>query len=121
MRVLTHASHIPRGFKFARGFTISQNPKHYSYEDETLTLIDKVIVPHVERTRRELIQAPTQKALLIWNAFKGQETANVLKKLASLNIAVALVPANVTHLFQPLDLTINGKAKRFMKEKFATW
>jgi len=27
----------PRGFKFPRGFAISQNPKHYSNEDETLT------------------------------------------------------------------------------------
>ena len=37
----------PRGFKFPRGFAISQNPKHYSNEDETLTLMDKVIVPYV--------------------------------------------------------------------------
>ena len=35
----------PRGFKFPKGFTISQNPKHYSNEHETLTLIDKVIAP----------------------------------------------------------------------------
>ena len=84
-------------------------------------MIDIVIVPHVERTRRELKQAPTQKALVIWDVFRGQKTAKVLKKLALLNIAVVSVPTNMTHLFQPLDLTINGKAKRFMKEKFTTW
>ena len=27
----------------------------------------------------------------------------------------------MTHFFQPLDLTVNGKAKRFMKDKFTAW
>ena len=34
-----------RGFKFPRGIAISQNPKNYCNEDETLTLIDKLIAP----------------------------------------------------------------------------
>lgn len=34
-----------RGFKFPRGIAISQDPKHYCNEDETLTLIDKLIAP----------------------------------------------------------------------------
>ena len=63
-----------RGFKFSRGFAISQNPKHYLNEDEILTLIDKVIVPYVERKRKELKLAPTEKALLIWDVFRGQKT-----------------------------------------------
>ena len=98
----------PRGFKFPRGFAISQNPKHYSNEDETLTLMDKVIVPYVERKRKELKLVPTQKPLLIWDVFRDQKTAKVLKKLASLNIAFVSVPTNMTHFFQPLDLTVNG-------------
>ena len=27
----------------------------------------------------------------------------------------------MTHIFQPLDLTVNSWAKRFMKEKYAVW
>ena len=27
----------------------------------------------------------------------------------------------MTHIFQPLDLTINGHFKQYMKEKFSTW
>lgn len=53
--------------------------------------------------------------------FRGQKTEKVLSKLASLNIVVVSVPANMTHFFQPLDLTVNGEAKRFMKDKFTTW
>ena len=110
-----------RGFKFPRGIAISQNPKNYCNEDETLTLIDKLIVPNVERKRKEFKLAPTQKDLLIWDVFRGQKTAKVLKKLVSLNIAIVSVPANVTHFFQPLNLTVNGEAKRFNKDKFTTW
>ena len=33
----------------------------------------------------------------------------------------AFVPANLTHLFQPLDLAINGVAKSFLKSKFSEW
>ena len=52
--------------------------------------------------------------------FRGQKTAKVLKKLISLNIAIVSVPANVTYFFQPLNLTVNGEAKRFNKDKFTT-
>ena len=37
------------------------------------------------------------------------------------DIAICQVPANMTHLFQPLDLTINGSAKVFLKAKFTKW
>ena len=111
----------PVGFKFPNGFAVSQNEKHYSNEAETLSLIDKVIKPFVERKKKELKLPLTQKALLIWDVFRGQKTEKVLSKLASLNIVVVSVPANMTHFFQPLDLTVNGEAKRFMKDKFTTW
>lgn len=58
---------------------------------------------------------------MVWDVFRGQKTIKVLKKLASLNIAIVSVPANMTHFFQPLEITINGEAKRFMKDKFTTW
>ena len=123
-RILTHSytkRKQPRGFKIPRGFAIFQNPKQYSIEDKTLTLIDEVIVPYIERKRKELKLAPTQKALLICDVFRGQKAAKVSKKLASLNIAIVSLPANMIHFFQPLDLTINGEAKRYMKDKFSTW
>ena len=71
----------PRGFKLPKGFTISQNLKYHSNEHETLTLIDKVIAPYVDRKRKELKLAPTQKALLIWDVFKGQKTAKVFEEI----------------------------------------
>ena len=62
-----------------------------------------------------------QSALLIWDVFKDQCTVKVNNLLTKLNIKVVMVPANMTHFFQPLDLTVNGSAKNFMKKKFVTW
>ena len=31
------------------------------------------------------------------------------------------VPNNMTHYFQPLDLTVNAVAKHFLKDKFELW
>ena len=42
-------------------------------------------------------------------------------KLAKLDIEVVPVPANMTHFFQPLDLTVNGAAKKFMRNEFTSY
>ena len=51
---------------------------------------------------------------------RGQTTGHVAQILDSFNIKVVKVPANMTHFFQPLDLTVNWSPKNFMK-KFITW
>ena len=48
-------------------------------------------------------------------------TNAVKQKLCSLRIECAYVPANMTHFFQPLDLTVNGSEKQFMKKEFVTY
>ena len=82
----------PRGFDFPRGFVVTQNPKHYSNELETLNLLDNIIQPYVVLKRKELNLPATQEALLIWDVFKGQKTGKVLSKLAAMNIEVVSVP-----------------------------
>ena len=108
----------PRGFVFPKGFSITQNPKHWSNELETLRLIDEVINPYVVNKRKELKLPSQHKALVIWDVFKGQMTDTVKSKLTSLSIELVAVPANMTHLFQPLDLTVNGAAKKLARKEF---
>ena len=55
------------------------------------------------------------------DVFKGQMTNPVLKKLEEHNILHTRAPGNMTHLFQPLDLTFSGYFKQFMKRKFVEW
>ena len=52
------------------------------------------------------------------DVFTGQMTSDVLNLLRDNKILLTNVPANMTKFYQPLDLTINGYAKRFMARKF---
>ena len=112
---------IPR-VSFPDSFCLCVNEKHYSNEAESLKLIDEIIIPHIQKERKKLDQEnQKQEALLIMDVFRGQKTDAVFKKLKKNNILVSLVPANMTHLFQPLDLTVNGYFKQCMKRKFIEW
>ena len=53
--------------------------------------------------------------------FGGQITDDVTNRLKENNIQVVLVPNNMTHLFQPLDLTVNKHCKFFLKNRFSDW
>ena len=70
----TTASQPRGGIQFPKGFCLSQNPKHWSNEQETLK---EVINPYLVRKRVELKPAETQKALVVWDVFKGQTTEEV--------------------------------------------
>ena len=59
--------------------------------------------------------------LLIFDVFKGQKTDKYKSVLALYDIVPVYVPANLTRYFQPLDLTLNGIAKTFLKDKFRVW
>ena len=111
----------PRGVEFPKGFNVTQNPRYWSNEEETIKFIKHIINPRVIPIRKELGLPEDQSALLVWDVFKGQCNVKVNNFLTKLNIKVVMVPANMTHFFQPLDLTVNGSAKNFMKKKFVTW
>ena len=81
-------------------------------------MLEEIISPH---KCTEFKLPVNQKALLIWDAFRGQLTERVKEKLAALNIKCVYVPANMTHFFQPLDLTVNRCAKQRMKKEFVTY
>ena len=56
-----------------------------------------------------------QAALLVLDVFPDQMTDEVISPLKLHNIWFATVPGNITHLFQPLDLTVNGHCKVYIK------
>ena len=48
-------------------------------------------------------------------------TEPVMAKLRENHIKLVRVPPNMTHLFHPLDLTVNGAAKSYLKRRFTEW
>lgn len=53
--------------------------------------------------------------------FHCQITDEVTSHLTQNNIYFVKVPNNVKHLFQPMDLTVNGNCRKLMKGKFPEW
>ena len=110
---------LPR-VNFPKSFSLSANPKHYSNEQESIKVLEEIIIPYVKKERERLGMEKDQAALLIMDVFKGQMTSLVLKVLSNNNILLQSFPANFTYLFQPLDVQggPNGFVKRLMKRKF---
>ena len=113
---------IPR-VSFPDGFLVSANPKHYSNEEESLKMMEHIIIPYVQQQRNTLKLDAEYPAMLLMDVFKGQMTDPVKEILKRNNILLQKVPPNLTYLFQPLDAQVgpNGYAKRFMKKKFTVW
>lgn len=78
----------------------------------------KVLVPYVSAKREELHLSSDQRALVIYDRYKGQCTASVLDLLEASNIDVVLIPANCTDRLQPLDVSVKKAAKNFMRDCF---
>ena len=94
------------------GFCLSYNPKHWSNEYEMINLLESVVDLYFCQVREELGLPNDQKALILWDGFKAQLTDKVTKELKSLNIVQVMVPKNMNHLLQPLDLTTNSSVKK---------
>ena len=107
-------------FEFPDSFSLIVNPKHFSNTQESIREVTEIVVPYVENQRKEL-QKPDQAALLILDVFRGQITEDVTSLLQKHNILLVLVPNNMTHMFQPLDLTVNKHCKTFLKNLFSEW
>ena len=87
---------------------------------EALKFFDEVIVPYLDSERKRL-NLPNQYGLVVMDDLKGQMTDKVIGFLHDNSVLHEKIPANMTHHFQPLDLTVNGAAKHFMKQKFMDW
>ena len=111
---------LPR-FRFPENFSLSVNPKHFSNTEESLKFLDEIIIPFIIEERSKCNLPDNQKALMIMDVFTGQMTAEVLRRYEENNILIVNVPRNMTKYYQPLDLTVNGYSKRFLKNKFNEW
>ena len=111
---------LPR-YQFPQSFSLSFNPKHYSNTSESLKILNEIIIPYVKKIRSSGYILNDQYSLVIMDIFTGQKTSEVLDLLNANKILVTNVPPNMTKYYKPLDLTVNGYAKKFMSWKFSGW
>lgn len=65
--------------------------------------INKVLLPYVKKKREDLKLPSDQRALVLFDKFKGQCMSSILELLEENNINVVMVPAYCTDRLQPLD------------------
>ena len=106
---------------FPPSFLLSANMKHCNNKQESMKVLDEIIKPYVEKERDMLNLDEKQPTPLITDVFSGQMTKPVIDKMAENYIKLVKVPANMTRIFQPLDLIVNRSAKVFMKKRFTEW
>ena len=103
---------------FPKEFPLSANPKHFSNNEPSLKLLQDIIILYM-RTQREWLGLDIyHPSLLIMLVLRIQTTTAIRKLLTSNDIYVSKVLANIKNLYQPLDITLHGYAKTFMKRAF---
>ena len=111
---------LPRA-KSPSGWHLTYTHNHWATEEATKDHIEKIILPYLTEKKKELKLRNDQRALCIFDNFKGQLTDDVLQLLERNNIDIVFVPANCTDRLQPLDLSVNKPAKDFLRDKFQQW
>ena len=106
---------------FPADWHVTFSTNHWSNQSTMKDYVQKILLPYVERKRRELKVAEDYPALVLFDNFKAQCTPEILKILDDDNINVLLIPPNCTDRLQPLDLTVNKSAKDFLRSKFQSW
>ena len=71
--------------------------------------------------RKNLRFTPHQRALLVWDSFRGHLTDAVKDLLARRNVDVAVIPGGLTSNLQPLDKCINKPFKAKLRMLYDTW
>ena len=112
---------LPKGVKFPDDWDVTCTENHWSNESKVIQHLQIVVFPYVKRRKVELNLPEDQKAMLIFDVFKGQITDKVTKFIEENECVIVQVPNNLTDQFQPLDLNVNGHAKEFLRKKFECW
>ena len=101
---------LPKDIQFPKEFDITFTPNHWSNEEKSEQLFDNVIFPYLKKKKDDLGLPGDQKSLLICDVFTRQTTENVKEYMEENDCVIVYVPNNMTHNFQPLDLTVNAVA-----------
>ena len=78
------AQSLPK-FSFPDGFSLTQNPSHWSNEDTMELYVEEILAPYI-KMKREQLEIPDTPALLIYDAFMAHTTEGIQNKLRELNV-----------------------------------
>ena len=121
---LIYTGKTPRSlpkYEFPASFSVGFTKNHWSNTDKSIEFFDEIILPYLQQLKEEKGLPQEQHSLVIIDTFKGQNN-DILKEFCSKNRCdVVIIPQNLTNKFQPLDLTVNKAAKRFIQHQYNDW
>ena len=83
--------------------------------------VHAILLPYIQKKRKEYNLSATHSALVIFDQFKGQLTETFRKFLDLKNVLVVEVPPHCTDRLQPIDLSVNKAIKDCLRSKFQLW
>ena len=109
-------------YHFPSDWDVTYTVNHWANE-ETLKqyLVSSIIIPYIQKKKKELGLPPSQPALVLFDHFKCQTTEECLKLLEENYIQSVIIPENCIDRLQPLDVSVNKPVKDFIKAKFQKW
>ena len=108
-------------FDFPKCFHVTFTPNHWSNYEKCISLFKKIIFPYLKSKKEELGYPKEQYSLIVMDTFKRQDNADIKKLCLKNDCELVIVPHNSTNKFQPLDISINQKAKESVSHKCNTW
>ena len=108
-------------FEFPKAFDVTFTPNHWSNYEKCVSLFKKIIFPYLKSKKEELGYPKEQYSLIIMDTFKGQDNADIKELCLKNGCELVIVPHNLTNKFQPLDISINQKAKKFVSHQYNKW
>ena len=111
---------LPKHVEFPSGFDLNFNEKHWANEGTSFELVERIILPHIKKVKEQNNMTESTKSLLILDVFRGQKTEAFLKYLEANNIYI-FVPANMTDIFQHMDISVNKRIKAVIRGCYNNW
>lgn len=102
------------------GFDVTHNATHWSTGVTMVRYVTNILAPYIQKVRLEL-DVPDMPALIIYDSFSAHSLGDVQQELNALNVLHHPVPAHMTDLLQPLDLSVNKPVKDFLRRHFIEW
>lgn len=103
------------------GWDIWHTHNHWSNKETMKRYIEMVIVSFVNSKRETLELGRSFPALVLYDCFCGQTTADINSLLEKHNIISVQIPACCTDKLQPMDISINKPVKDELKSRFQSW
>ena len=112
--------YLPK-YTFPSSFDATFSENHRSNTEKSLSFFNRIVFPHFKNVQKTKCYPDEQMNFIIMDTFKRQDNNEVAKLCRKNNCVLIIVPGNLTNKFQPLDITVNKSAKRFIKDKYNMW